>query len=132
MATANPSGAIAVPLRQHDAQPRPWDQQLPLLPERDYPGCRHGVLLNLERVVQAASGIEAIADVLFRHSLESDGEDGPDARPLRLSTAEGLIRALGCLAGITRDAAHECAKMSSGAVYTTQPTNTKGENDARA
>lgn len=91
---------------------RTWDYDSPVMPEYDYPGCPRRIMWNMERVSRAAQGIGAIAEILFRHNLESNGEDC-DPRPLRMQTAEGLIRALGCLADVAQDAAHECAKGAS-------------------
>jgi hypothetical protein len=87
-----------------------WDHPIPVMPKGDYPGCPDRIMEKMERISRAAQGIEAIADVIFRHNLESDGFDPSEARALRPATVEGLARALGCLADVTRDAAHECAK----------------------
>ena len=90
-----------------------WDLPIPSICFDDYPGAPQMLLHRMEGITRAAYGVAAIGDVLFRHNLESDSPDAPDARPLRMRTVEGLTRALGVLAEYVEDAAHQAARDAS-------------------
>ena len=92
-----------------------WDNEHPAMLDDEYPGCHGEVLKHLERIARAARGINAIGAILLQHGVEADAVGvSPDAAtPLTPLVADGLVRALGCLADFQIDAAHKAAKTGA-------------------
>ncbi|OIQ83765.1 hypothetical protein GALL_344270 [mine drainage metagenome] len=92
-----------------------WDVANPAMLDDEYPGCHGEVLRHLERIANAARGINAIGAILLQHGVEADAMGvSPDvARPLTPSVADGLVRALASLADFQIDAAHKVAKTDA-------------------